>query len=149
MSTQLFLLEGFAGEERDLTRAPEAIHYFGGFSPVTVPDTNWIAGWGKRPYSWESPQWAALWHDLAELCEEDSPRNHFIGSIVTMPSKSVPEGVTEFSTWREVTTVYHEGVPGHHLQVGQTVYRAELLNRRTAPIPRRARSTRRAAAATG
>jgi len=31
--TQLFLLEGFAGEERDLTRAPEAIHYFGGFSP--------------------------------------------------------------------------------------------------------------------
>ena len=25
---------------------------------------------------------------------------------------------TEFSTWREVTTVYHEGVPGHHLQVG-------------------------------
>ena len=27
---------------------------------------------------------------------------------------------TTFSTWREVTTVYHEGVPGHHLQVGQT-----------------------------
>ncbi len=29
--SQLFLLGG--GEERDLTRAPEAIHYFGGFSP--------------------------------------------------------------------------------------------------------------------
>jgi uncharacterized protein (DUF885 family) len=42
---------------------------------------------------------------------------------------AVPEGVTEFSTWREVTTVYHEGVPGHHLQVGQTQVRAELLNR--------------------
>jgi uncharacterized protein (DUF885 family) len=42
---------------------------------------------------------------------------------------SVPEGVTEFSTWREVTTVYHEGVPGHHLQIGQTQVRAELLNR--------------------
>jgi uncharacterized protein (DUF885 family) len=41
---------------------------------------------------------------------------------------AVPEGVTEFGTWRETTTVYHEGVPGHHLQVGQTVYRAELLN---------------------
>jgi uncharacterized protein (DUF885 family) len=24
---------------------------------------------------------------------------------------SVPEGVTEFDTWRELTTVYHEGVP--------------------------------------
>lgn len=40
---------------------------------------------------------------------------------------SVPEAVTEFGTWRELTTVYHEGVPGHHLQVGQAAYnRAEL-----------------------
>jgi uncharacterized protein (DUF885 family) len=40
---------------------------------------------------------------------------------------SVPDGVTEFDTWRELTTVYHEGVPGHHLQLGQAVYnRAEL-----------------------
>lgn len=42
---------------------------------------------------------------------------------------SVPKGVTEFGTWRELTTVYHEGVPGHHLQIGQTAYRAELLNK--------------------
>lgn len=41
---------------------------------------------------------------------------------------SVPEGVNQFSTWRELTTVYHEGVPGHHLQIAQTVYRKELLN---------------------
>ncbi|MFV0320459.1 MAG: DUF885 domain-containing protein [Microbacterium sp.] len=40
---------------------------------------------------------------------------------------SVPEGVEDFDTWRELTTVYHEGVPGHHLQIGQAVYnRAEL-----------------------
>ncbi len=40
---------------------------------------------------------------------------------------SVPEGVTEFDTWRELTTVFHEGVPGHHLQITQAVYnRAEL-----------------------
>lgn len=42
---------------------------------------------------------------------------------------AVPQGINEFSTWREVTTVYHEGVPGHHLQIAQTVLRAELLNR--------------------
>ena len=42
---------------------------------------------------------------------------------------SVPKGITEFGTWRELTTVYHEGVPGHHLQVAQTVFRSELLNR--------------------
>ena len=41
---------------------------------------------------------------------------------------SVPPGVTEFSTWREKTTVYHEGVPGHHLQIGQAVAQRELLN---------------------
>jgi uncharacterized protein (DUF885 family) len=42
---------------------------------------------------------------------------------------SVPEGEDTFYTWGELSTVYHEGVPGHHLQVAQTVYRAELLNR--------------------
>jgi uncharacterized protein (DUF885 family) len=52
--------------------------------------------------------------------------------LVTRPGRmwwSVPEGVTEFGIWRELTTVYHEGVPGHHLQVAQTIYRKELLNR--------------------
>ncbi|GAB3234359.1 DUF885 domain-containing protein [Glycomyces halotolerans] len=42
---------------------------------------------------------------------------------------SVPSGQETFSKWREVTTVYHEGVPGHHLQIGQTQARSELLNR--------------------
>ena len=42
---------------------------------------------------------------------------------------AVPDGQTEFSPWREMTTVYHEGVPGHHLQVGQTAVRKDLLNR--------------------
>lgn len=41
---------------------------------------------------------------------------------------SVPPGVTEFNTWRELTTVYHEGVPGHHLQVAQAVYNRDDLN---------------------
>jgi uncharacterized protein (DUF885 family) len=42
---------------------------------------------------------------------------------------AVPKTVTEFATWKELTTVFHEGVPGHHLQIGQTVHRRELLNR--------------------
>ncbi len=50
----------------------------------------------QRPYSWETRQWTKLWSDLAELCEEDKPRNHFIGSIVTMPERAVPEGVSKF-----------------------------------------------------
>ena len=42
---------------------------------------------------------------------------------------SVPEGVSEFATWQEKTTVYHEGVPGHHLQIGQATYVSDTLNR--------------------
>jgi uncharacterized protein (DUF885 family) len=42
---------------------------------------------------------------------------------------SVPAGIERFATWRETTTVFHEGVPGHHLQGAQTMYRADLLNR--------------------
>jgi uncharacterized protein (DUF885 family) len=42
---------------------------------------------------------------------------------------AVPEGQTEFSTWRETSTVYHEGVPGHHLQIGTVQMRGDLLNR--------------------
>jgi uncharacterized protein (DUF885 family) len=42
---------------------------------------------------------------------------------------SLPPGKTTFSTWRDVTTVFHEGVPGHHLQVAQVAYLAGVLNR--------------------
>jgi uncharacterized protein (DUF885 family) len=41
---------------------------------------------------------------------------------------SVPPGVTTFNTWREKTTVHHEGVPGHHLQCAQQVYVRDQLN---------------------
>ncbi|MCT1997920.1 DUF885 domain-containing protein [Brachybacterium muris] len=41
----------------------------------------------------------------------------------------VPAGTTEFHTWAETTTVYHEGVPGHHLQVGTQTMQAASLNR--------------------
>lgn len=41
---------------------------------------------------------------------------------------SVPPSVTTFNTWREKTTVFHEGVPGHHLQCAQAVYLRDTLN---------------------
>ncbi len=40
-----------------------------------------------------------------------------------------PAGVDTFRTWSETTTVYHEGVPGHHLQVGTQQLQADRLNR--------------------
>ncbi|WP_028272525.1 DUF885 domain-containing protein [Arthrobacter sp. UNC362MFTsu5.1] len=42
---------------------------------------------------------------------------------------SVPAGEDTFTTWAETTTVFHEGVPGHHLQIATAIYRRELLNK--------------------
>lgn len=38
-------------------------------------------------------------------------------------------GNTRFHRWRDRTTAYHEGVPGHHLQMALTLYQAEHLSR--------------------
>lgn len=41
---------------------------------------------------------------------------------------SVPEGDDTFTTWQQTTTVFHEGVPGHHLQVATAMLNADQLN---------------------
>ncbi len=38
-------------------------------------------------------------------------------------------GKTRFPLWGEVSIAYHEGVPGHHLQIGQVRYRRDRLDR--------------------
>ena len=38
-------------------------------------------------------------------------------------------GRTRFHLWREVSICYHEGVPGHHLQIAQATYLADQLSR--------------------
>src|SRR5258706_7369040 len=54
----------------------------------------------QRPYTWDEHRWQALWADLVELCEDEvesvKTKPHFLGSIVTVPTRSVPEGVTKF-----------------------------------------------------
>lgn len=53
--------------------------------------------------------WEVLWSDLQELYETENPRNHFMGSIVTIPTKSVPEGVTKYlliDGQQRITTIY-------------------------------------------
>jgi uncharacterized protein (DUF885 family) len=68
-----------------------------------------------------------------------APPGGGVGAYYTGPSDdfsrpgqmwwSLPAGREEFTTWRETSTVYHEGVPGHHLQVATSVYQAATLNR--------------------
>ncbi|TAE15032.1 MAG: DUF262 domain-containing protein [Bacteroidetes bacterium] len=52
----------------------------------------------QRAYSWDRKEWSMLWEDIFELCETDSEkrRPHFIGSMVTMQTVSVPEGVAKY-----------------------------------------------------
>ena len=38
-------------------------------------------------------------------------------------------GRTKFPLWSEPTTAYHEGVPGHHLQIGMATVNSEKLSR--------------------
>jgi len=63
----------------------------------------------QRSYSWDKKEWEILWNDLVELSEMDNPRTHFIGSIVTMPTVSVPEGVSKYlliDGQQRLTTVF-------------------------------------------
>ncbi|MFW0784917.1 DUF885 domain-containing protein [Gordonia sp. CPCC 206044] len=39
---------------------------------------------------------------------------------------SVPPEQSVFHTWQETTTVFHEGVPGHHLQLGSAIVSDDL-----------------------
>lgn len=50
----------------------------------------------QRTYSWDKKEWQILWDDIVELCEAEMPRIHFIGSIVSLPTVSVPEGVAKY-----------------------------------------------------
>ena len=63
----------------------------------------------QRSYSWDKKEWDILWEDLCELSELENPRSHFIGSIVNMPTSSVPEGVSKYMLidgQQRITTVF-------------------------------------------
>lgn len=64
--------------------------------PVIEGTKQYVVPLFQRAYSWDTKEWNMLWEDLVELCEGDQPRDHFIGSIVTMPTDSVPQGVSKF-----------------------------------------------------
>ncbi|MFI6028267.1 DUF885 domain-containing protein [Amycolatopsis magusensis] len=68
-----------------------------------------------------------------------APPGGGVGAYYTSPSEdfsrpgrmwwSLPADKDEFTTWREVSTVYHEGAPGHHLQIATAVYQSASLNK--------------------
>ncbi len=65
--------------------------------PLIEGQKQYVVPLFQRRYTWDTKNWVALWDDLLEVCEEATPREHFFGSIVTMPTQSVPEGITKFT----------------------------------------------------
>lgn len=64
--------------------------------PIIEGTKQYVVPLFQRSYSWDVGQWKMLWNDLVDLSTSNKPRTHFIGSIVTMPTVSVPEGVTKY-----------------------------------------------------
>lgn len=64
--------------------------------PIIEGTKQYIVPLFQRSYSWTKKEWEILWDDIIELCETGDSRSHFIGSIVTMPTISVPEGVAKY-----------------------------------------------------
>ncbi|MFI5587252.1 DUF885 domain-containing protein [Amycolatopsis sp. NPDC051758] len=42
---------------------------------------------------------------------------------------ALPQDRSGFTTWRDTSTVYHEGVPGHHLQIATAAHESKRLNK--------------------
>jgi len=66
------------------------------FQPIIEGTKQYVVPLFQRSYSWDKKEWEMLWEDVVELCENEDLKNHFIGSIVTMPTVSVPEGVSKY-----------------------------------------------------
>lgn len=64
--------------------------------PIIEGTKQYIVPLFQRPYSWTKKEWEILWDDIVELSETGDSRSHFIGSIVTVPTISVPEGVAKY-----------------------------------------------------
>lgn len=72
------------------------------FQPIIEGTLQYVVPLYQRKYSWGENEWRQLWSDLTDLTElidaddKKDVRDHFIGSIVTMPIMSVPEGVAKY-----------------------------------------------------
>ncbi len=66
------------------------------FQPIIEGTKQYVVPLFQRSYSWDKKEWEILWEDVVELCENEDLKSHFIGSIVTMPTVSVPEGVSKY-----------------------------------------------------
>lgn len=100
--------------------------------------TQYVVPLFQRAYSWKKSEWQVLWDDIAELCSLDNPRPHFMGSIVTMPTASGPEGVNKFlliDGQQRLTTSFillcalrDKAKQSRNKQLGEEIHQTILVN---------------------
>ncbi|MDQ3402159.1 MAG: DUF885 domain-containing protein [Actinomycetota bacterium] len=100
---------------------------------------NWMQGLSDRALADLRGVHFDIPDKLMRLDCKIAPPGGGVGAYYTGPNEdwsrpgsmwwSVPADREVFSTWREVTTVYHEGAPGHHLQIATAVNQAASLNK--------------------
>ncbi len=66
----------------------KVIQYFNGEKQNLIPLF-------QRPYSWRKPNWQTLWDDMLVQYDAEDKSAHFMGTIVSVPAKSVPVGVSK------------------------------------------------------
>ncbi len=64
------------------------IEYFNGEKQNLIPLF-------QRRYTWKKENWQTLWDDLMVQYEEADTATHFMGAIVSVPTRSVPVGVSK------------------------------------------------------
>ena len=79
----------------------------------------------QRKYSWTRKQWKTLWDDILDQARKEERRPHFFGSIVTTPTKSVPQGVGKYlliDGQQRLTTVqvFLAAIRDRALELGET-----------------------------
>ena len=145
----LELLRGIVAEQDAIAdrlypgaTAAEALRRLDGERRYLIHGTEELARWMQELSDRAVESLADTHFDIAEPLRQLECRiapTHTGGIYYTGPSEdlsrpgrmwwSVPLGVDTFHTWQETTTVFHEGVPGHHLQIGRAVVLGDQLNR--------------------
>ncbi|WP_405216835.1 DUF885 domain-containing protein [Agrococcus sp. Ld7] len=133
--------EAIANEIKPGASVQEAIAHLDGDESRKLHGTDALRAWMQRTSDRAIEELGRTHFDIAEpikalecmIAPTETGGIYYTGPAddFSRPGRmwwSVPKGVTEFDTWRELTTVYHEGVPGHHLQIAQQTYNRGELN---------------------
>lgn len=129
-----------AGRVRDGANVDEAIAILDGTQYVDGTDA--YHAWLREWHDWAVAELDGVHFDIAaplRTVDVVLAHNSTSGAAYyTPPSEDLSRpgrtwwplgGRSRFETWNELSTVFHEGVPGHHLQIGAMKVAGESLSR--------------------